>query len=161
MLATAHPQKGRGRTSTRKDAGQRIVRLRAVDATHLFSSAGGCRHLVHRSRCTVRPLASRPRFPHPSAPFLRLSYVSDLILEIYPRRETYRRHTFDRLPMSPARFYRTLNPKLTSIFLGFLRPTGRLWSPLHFPMQKVEKIRLRMSSVVVWPERESRADSAR
>ena len=32
---------------------------------------------------------------------------------------------------------------------------------LYFPMQNVEKIRLRMSSEVVWPVRESRAQRAR
>lgn len=33
--------------------------------------------------------------------------------------------------------------------------------PLYFPMQNVEKIRLRISSEVVWPVRESSAQSAR
>jgi hypothetical protein len=32
---------------------------------------------------------------------------------------------------------------------------------VHFPMQKVEKMRLRMSSGVVWPVRESRDQRAR
>ena len=31
----------------------------------------------------------------------------------------------------------------------------------HFPMQKVEKMRFRMSSEVVWPVRESSAQRAR
>ena len=49
------------------------------------------------------------------------------------------------------------------------RPKGRNTTHLslkmnlfdHFPMQKVEKIRFRMSSEVVWPVRESRDQRAR
>ena len=43
------------------------------------------------------------------------------------------------------------------------RPAGSETArkPVHFPMQKVEKMRFRMSSEVVWPVRESRAQRPR
>lgn len=41
------------------------------------------------------------------------------------------------------------------LFTGLL--TGRGWDRHYLPMQKVEKIRLRMSSLVVVPVRSSRA----
>ena len=64
-------------------------------------------------------------------------------------------HRWHLRAFAPATFYQRRN-RLADLVAGRLRRMRN-----HFPMQKVEKIRLRMSSGVVAPVRESSAHSAR
>ena len=71
------------------------------------------------------------------------------------------RHILYRLLVFPVRQHWTLSHSYTRILFRFLHFPGLHRSLFHFPMQKVEKIRLRMSSGVVWPVSESSAQRAR
>ena len=87
--------------------------------------------------------------------------VSSVKIDYTTPPETNWRLNADRLVPNVTERYRTLKLLFAITYEESPNIVGSARTPNYFPMQKVEKIRFRMSSGVVWPVRESRAQSAR